>query len=167
MANKLKFEVGKTYFDNLWNDIFTVKIIDVEKNKIGIKYENGTHGYIVSDDGNIYFKLNGILSKQLNDGKFTLVEPEKPKTMENNNEKLGQEPAFASACANEQSHHIETGMSKRFYAACAAMQGLLSNPNTADQLKAINQNGTTKESYAIVVRSAYSLADELLKQENE
>lgn len=88
--------------------------------------------------------------------------------MANNNEKLGQEPAFAtSAMLSRDEDVYQSGMSKRFYAACAAMQGMLSNPNIADQLKSINKNISTKESYAIVVRSAYSIADELLKQENE
>lgn len=74
--------------------------------------------------------------------------------MANNNEKLCQEPAFASACANEQSHHIETGMSKRFYAACAAMQGLLHYGGRVDNIE-------------VLVKDAYAFADELLKQENE
>ena len=77
MKKKLKFEVGKKYFDKVWNENFTVKKIDEEANEIGIKYENGTHGYFVRTDGNSYFTLNGILSEHLNAGEITLVEPEK------------------------------------------------------------------------------------------
>lgn len=47
------------------------------------------------------------------------------------------------------------GMSKRFYAACAAMQGLYSNPAMAN--RAVEE----------VIASAYAAADELLKQENK
>ncbi len=46
----------------------------------------------------------------------------------------------------------EKGMSKRFYAACAAMQGLLANPG----------RGYTVEQLAQV---SFESADELLKQE--
>lgn len=68
-------------------------------------------------------------------------------------EKLGQEPAFANNLNSES--YIEDGMSKRFYAACAAMQGLLAN-ETAKLL-----------SDEAVAYNAYKLADQLLKQENE
>jgi hypothetical protein len=70
-------------------------------------------------------------------------------------EKLGQEPAFPFESKEYGNVGInETGMSKRFYAACAAMQGLLSN-----------------QSYFVssairVVEDSYKIADELLKQEN-
>ena len=51
-------------------------------------------------------------------------------------------------------------MSKRFYAACAAMQGLC----------AVDDKGTfaiMKEVYEKLIKHSYALADELLKQENE
>lgn len=51
----------------------------------------------------------------------------------------------------------EQGMSKRFYAACAAMQGILSNTNLIDSL--------TADRRIWVVQRAFMLADELLKQE--
>jgi len=82
-----------------------------------------------------------------------------PGAILSNRERLGKEPAFASACANNESHHIETGMSKRFYAACAAMTGILSNENVL--------NGKTSNGTSGYVRLAYRCADELLKQENE
>jgi hypothetical protein len=69
--------------------------------------------------------------------------------------KLGQEPAFPV-----DPHTLkfllatETGISKRFYAACAAMQGLLRSPAV--------MRFTDEE----IITKAYSLADELLKQEN-
>jgi len=50
------------------------------------------------------------------------------------------------------------GMSKRFYAACAAMQGMLANSNYKDS--DFNNN---KES---MISLCYVAADELLEQEN-
>ena len=46
--------------------------------------------------------------------------------MEESKKKLGMEPAFACECmsANGNDGHIQEGMSKRFYAACMAMQGV-------------------------------------------
>ena len=72
--------------------------------------------------------------------------------------KLGQEPAFP-----KQGIHSDIyGMSKRFYAACLAMQGLLSNSVFMSYMTQEYSDNTDKE----VVRNAYELADELLKQEN-
>lgn len=81
--------------------------------------------------------------------------------------KLGQEPAFAALAidksikSDEQTteHYLNgnSGMSKRFYAACAAMQGILASPNTIMTIK------NAKE-YA---EMSFDFADELLKQENE
>ena len=70
----------------------------------------------------------------------------------NDKNKLGQESAFPFA---EPQNQFEIGMSKRFYAACAAMQGLYSNPAMIN--RAVEE----------VIASAYAAADELLKQENE
>lgn len=47
------------------------------------------------------------------------------------------------------------GMTKRFYAACAAMQGLLYNTSFIES--------NYKES---IIKEAYEMADELIKQEN-
>ena len=63
-------------------------------------------------------------------------------------EKLGQEFAFpntdgASFCTD--------GMSKRFYAACMAMQGLITHGSS--------------QSYESMTQEAYGIADEILKQE--
>ncbi len=69
-------------------------------------------------------------------------------------EKLGQEPAYPMLDPNSDYHVV--GMSKRFYAACCAMQGVLSLPG--------NTSTTTIKD---IVRASYELADELLKQENE
>lgn len=92
-----------------------------------------------------------------------------------NNEKLGQEPAYP---VEVNLHNVEEqfsqngphtvmchGMSKRFYAACVAMQGLLSNPNTAGQIKLSAVDVDAKTANAIVCRTAYEIAEELLKQE--
>ena len=70
-----------------------------------------------------------------------------------NKEKLGQDAAFPMDF--EQRNDYQFGMSKRFYAACAVMQGLYSNPAMAN--RAIEE----------VIASAYAAADELLKQENK
>ena len=75
--------------------------------------------------------------------------------------KLGQESAFARpATLNPLNAGInscpQSGMSKRFYAACAAMQGLLANANIAV---------TYEPEWTI--EFAYAYADELLKREGE
>jgi hypothetical protein len=64
--------------------------------------------------------------------------------------KLGQEPAFAKETLPI---YGQIGMSKRFYAACAAMQGILAN----------NRFLTTEQ----LIRASYECTDELLKQENQ
>ena len=91
------------------------------------------------------------------------------------NKKLGQEPAYPCEIGfengNIQEMHqngnytaLHNGMSKRFYAACAAMQGLLSN---SVGIKAISDNVDTQEEFfSEVIKSSYDFADELLKQEN-
>lgn len=73
-----------------------------------------------------------------------------------NKEKLGQEPAFPLA---EPQNEFEIGMSKRFYAACAAMNGLMSSLSPTQEITARLAEQISKESYMI--------ADELLKQENK
>lgn len=75
--------------------------------------------------------------------------------------KLGQEPAFACITSGSESY-LQEGMSKRFYAACLAMQGLLSNSVFMNYMTQEYFDNTDKE----VVRNAYELADELLRQEN-
>ena len=85
-------------------------------------------------------------------------------------EKLGQEPAFAgSISANDGRDFYEEGMSKRFYAACAAMQGLLSNPERYKYIseKVILGELSQQEATEKNIKKAYYFADELLKQENE
>lgn len=73
--------------------------------------------------------------------------------------KLGQEPAFACECmsSNGNDGHIQEGMSKRFYAACAAMQGMLAN-------NSLMSNSDFDIPNLITV--AYKSADELLTQES-
>ena len=77
--------------------------------------------------------------------------------------KLGQEPAFANTETYNPNNMecngtYQQGMSKRFYAACAAMQGIL-----ASGVKVGGESIITPE---IVIPYAYKFADELLKQEN-
>jgi hypothetical protein len=70
--------------------------------------------------------------------------------MENNN-KLGQTSAFPTT---DNPLWKGTGMNKRFYAACTAMQGLI-----------INERFHKSDLQDIITKS-FILADELLKQEN-
>lgn len=92
-------------------------------------------------------------------------------------EKLEQKPAFPSEYSGMEkdelgmpiiAHRKYYGMSKRFYAACAAMQGMMSNPDWNVLKGTVTGN---VNSYAFnttkMVKNAYSIADELLKQENE
>ena len=82
------------------------------------------------------------------------------------NQKLGQEPAFACTYEmkisgqNKLCYH--DGMSKRFYAACAAMQGMLAH-STRYHCRKEDEALTWKQG---IIKEAYELADELLKQEN-
>lgn len=78
--------------------------------------------------------------------------------------KLGQEPAFP-VCSQAFSTvigrgHEPIGMSKRFYAACAAMQGILSDKEN----QVIDGNLASVEQ---IINVSYVLADELLKQEEQ
>ena len=75
--------------------------------------------------------------------------------------KLEKEPAFPSVIFNPQNGagQLIEGISKRFYAASAAMQGLLANSNYKDTDAHINKEH--------LINLCYEIADELLKQENE
>ena len=67
------------------------------------------------------------------------------------NEKLGEESAFpdANECINS-----TPGMSKRFYTACCAMQGIAANPSLV-----------RPELYENLAKAAFKMADELLLEE--
>jgi len=52
-------------------------------------------------------------------------------------------------------NEVESGMTKRFYAACAAIQGMLANP----YYQYVSLDTTN------MVNIAYRMADELIKQE--
>lgn len=67
------------------------------------------------------------------------------------------EPAFPMDF--EQRNDFQLGMSKRFYAACAAMQGILSSLSPTQEVTTRLAEQVSKESYM--------MADELLKQENK
>lgn len=81
--------------------------------------------------------------------------------MENEKVKNGQ--AFPSFEQDKRwripAYNPVPGMSKRFYAACAAMQGLLAGTHANMSNGMVQASGTIKK--------AYQLADELLKQEEE
>lgn len=76
-------------------------------------------------------------------------------------EKLGQEPVFP--ILNSEVNAEYNGASKRFYAACAAMQGLLANSDWAKTAKIPDDFDEYKDR---VISASYEFADELLKQEN-
>jgi len=75
--------------------------------------------------------------------------------------KLGQIGAFPQKNIEISEEH--KGMSKRFYAACAAMQGVLSNPYTMGMY----HKDTSSDKTLIITRGCFAWADELLKQENK
>lgn len=89
------------------------------------------------------------------------------------NKKLGQEPAFPSEVTYSENGvkclqtgnytYQDFGMSKRFYAACAAMQGLISN---FSEIRKVNDGFIACTDHRSIVEQAYDIADELLKQEN-
>lgn len=84
--------------------------------------------------------------------------------------KLGQEPAFAcehelNFNVNGYEHAEQDGMSKRFYAACAAMQGILANNRVTELFE--KANITVEEERKYLAEASFLMADELLKQENE
>ena len=99
------------------------------------------------------------------------------------NEKLGQDPAFPvinqnSALATWNAGQDPTGMNKRFYAACAAMQGMQASMISKEaydtfergaydafERGAIDHNCKNVAEY--VAKMAFIIADELLKQENK
>lgn len=72
--------------------------------------------------------------------------------------KLGQEPAFPIK-ETKDTESIELGISKRFYAACAAMQGLLSMVPHLGKI--------SDEIIKADIDLSFRYADELLKQEYE
>lgn len=71
--------------------------------------------------------------------------------------KLGQKLAFPLNTDTS-----NKGMSKRFYAACKAMQGILSNQLLVD--KYLRSNQIPEQA---IINASYVFADELLKQENQ
>lgn len=87
--------------------------------------------------------------------------------MKTENQKLGDEPAFPTDYGFQENIGTvpHTGMSKRFYAACAAMNGILANPNTASQIAQQFGSISAEDANELVCKTAYKLADELLKQE--
>lgn len=91
-----------------------------------------------------------------------------------NKDKLGLEPAFASSYDEFIGHDSlgnkiierknEIGMSKRFYAACAVMQGLCaSNLINSSSFDFVTNSRHKVES---IVKISFEFADELLRQEN-
>jgi hypothetical protein len=73
--------------------------------------------------------------------------------------KLGQEPAFPIM-------EEASGISKRFYAACAAMQGILANDSLVKTIGNLCSGSSNLGSSGdFSVSMAYKIADKLLEQE--
>ena len=71
-------------------------------------------------------------------------------------EKLGNEPAFATSELLSGSECVyQLGMSKRFLAACYAMNGIMASSECGISYKP-----------QMVAELAYSIADEMLREEN-
>jgi hypothetical protein len=89
--------------------------------------------------------------------------------------KKGLEPAFPCIDHNENGSDFDTkfipfssGISTRLYLAGMALQGLLSNPNTAEQIRShVGGVASIEISNKIVTATALAIIDELLKQEEE
>jgi len=81
--------------------------------------------------------------------------------------KSSNEPAFATSAKLSQDEDIlQVGMSKRFYAACAAMQGILANGDMMKRIVLVSKNKQVNSNSTVILTS-YQFADELLKQEYE
>jgi hypothetical protein len=90
---------------------------------------------------------------------FYIYLKDKLKVMENK-KKLGLEPAFPTpdyVLQNSGVIYDPVGMSKRFYAACMAMQGIISTLKGTEETIYYNQ----------IAKDSYLMADELLKEEND
>jgi len=85
-------------------------------------------------------------------------------------EKLGNEPAFATSALLSGSEDIyQSGMSKRFYAACEIAPVIISATLTNEMVKnSINKiiNETHKSAKEVTIGLIYEYADEMLRQEN-
>ncbi len=104
-----------------------------------------TNGNMINPYGNYdYEKYSKDLEEYINS--FNILENKK------------EESAFPEPFINDPHLSLSNtkGISKRFYAACFATQGILSNINR----NSINYN------HENIVRESYKIADELLKQEN-
>ena len=78
--------------------------------------------------------------------------------------KLGQEAAFPASdtvAQNRRYEPLQTGMSKRFYAACCAMQGFI----TANA--EYTHGNVPIPSLSIIAGLSFDFADALLLKENE
>lgn len=86
-------------------------------------------------------------------------------------EKLGQEQAFPMEQHDGNDlYDIHHGMSKRFYAACAVLQGIVSGIYSNKEMFHTIEYSAEKNKLNVsefLVRESYIAADELLKQENE
>jgi len=74
-------------------------------------------------------------------------------------EKLGQDNAFPMDYARD-GFKMENGVSKRFYAACMAMQGIIQSESF---MKNQRESGVSKTDF--VAYWSYRMADEILRQE--
>ena len=88
------------------------------------------------------------------------------------NQKLGQEPAFACTyeinISGQNKLYYHNGMSKRFYAACqiapSIISTMLSNSDTRMALDSVKKNNNLSQEQ-VIIGMVYEYVDELLKQE--
>lgn len=73
--------------------------------------------------------------------------------------KLGQEPAFPIVQVDDIGNYWDThmGISKRFYAACVAMKGMLSNSTVV--------SGINSGDVVLITKASFFMADALLEEE--
>lgn len=80
------------------------------------------------------------------------------------NNKLGQEQAFPIEQHDGigKLYEVHHGMSKRFYAACMAMQGLITN---FPKERMVNNGFIAFTDHEDLIEQSFEFADELLRQE--
>ena len=116
---------------------------------------------IISDNNLIDLKDNCTMLIISDDGEVAIpaiIWNASVRTLESNevSSKAKKEPAFPFTHESEDHSYLFAGMSKRFYTACAAMQGILASVAGTPLLQANK-----------VIKLAYEMADELLKQESD
>ena len=74
----------------------------------------------------------------------------------------GKQPAFAAVCDNT-NPYLQEGLTKREIFAMSAMQGILSNPNTANAITTEFGKVNAIKANEIIAATSLNLANALLK----